>query len=150
MAEEDPLAQEIEASIRGEEESRLAYAALARRATRDETRLLAERLSKEEGVHRDLLLRQFASHVDAANALAGIDFENLTAKILSDGTTPAELLDRAIEKERESESRYKFLAERHAKTPHWVLFLQLAEQEREHKSRLQRELDSLGGGLTIW
>lgn len=149
MADDLTLSLEIEASIRGEEESRLAYAALAALATREETRLLAERLSKEEAAHRDLLLRQFEGQVEPHRALAGLEVEG-AATPLPAGASPAELLRTAVEKERESEARYKFLAERFAKTPHWVLFLQLAEGEREHKTRLQRELDSLGGGLTSW
>lgn len=146
----DPFVRELEASVRGEEESRLFYEALAGRATRGETRALAEGLAREEEAHRETFLRQFEGQVDRERALAGLDPAAAASRALDPSAAPSELLRWAVDKERESEVRYKFLAEQYAKTPHWVLFLQLSESEREHKSRLQRELDRLAGGLTPW
>lgn len=146
----DDLTAVLEASVRGEEVSRLFYEALAKRSVNLETRSLAETLSKEEAAHRELLLHQFEGQVDLDRALAGLSAEAPHSTVLSPTATPIEVLTWALDKERESEVRYKFLAEQYAKTPHWTLFLQLSEGEREHKNRIQRELDRRGGGLTTW
>ncbi len=138
MAEPLDLTKTLEKSVRDEEESRLFYEALAQRAERPETRALAESLAEEEAGHREALLRQFEGRINRERTLA-----NLAPRAIASSATPRELLLWALDKERDSEVRYKFLAEQFGGTPHWVLFLQLSEGEREHKNRIQGELDRL-------
>ncbi|HUP64701.1 MAG TPA: ferritin family protein [Thermoanaerobaculia bacterium] len=50
----------------------------------------------------------------------------------------------ALELERESESNYRFLAERATDPDLLKLFSELAEMEWKHKAEIQREYDALG------
>lgn len=72
--------------------------------------------------------------------------EPVTVELPSDAHTfdLRRVLKFALEHERDSESNYRFLAERVPETDLGALFLELAEMEWKHKAELQNEYNSVG------
>lgn len=135
---ETSVEEVLRKAIQSEIETREYYQRLAERAATPDVRKRLLDLADSELVHRAKLERKYREtvgkdapapetpHVDLPPDLVKLDM--------------ARALKYALEHERESESHYRFLAERvPADTPLGRLFGELAETEWKHKTDLQAE-----------
>jgi len=129
-------------AIQSEVETRVYYQKMAERAGSPEVRKRLLQLADGELVHRAKLERKYRETIGNAPP----DPEPVTVEI------PPEIvnldlpraLKLALERERDSESHYRFLAERVPETELGRLFMELAETEWKHKTDLQAEYDASG------
>jgi len=127
-------------AIQSEVETRVYYQKLAERAGSAEVRKRMLQLSDAELVHRAKMERKYREELGQAPP------EPLPVTI----ELPPDLVDldlsralkQALERERDSESYYRFMAERVPDTKLGALFMELAEIEWKHKTDLQAEYDS--------
>jgi len=128
----DSIAEEIAA--------RDFYQEVSRRVQDSNVRAIFEQLAKDENQHRDIL------ETFRFNPLARVEFESAPdfhvaekeeEPPLSFAMTPKEAFQLAMKKEEQALQTYARLAEacRDAEVRH--LYLQLAEMERGHKTRLE-------------
>jgi rubrerythrin len=130
-------------AIQSEVETRLYYQKLAERAGSPEVKKRMLQLSDNELVHRAKLERKYRetignnppdpteAHVDLPSDVRNLDLRKA--------------LKLALERERDSESHYRFMAERvPSDTELGRLFMELAEIEWKHKTDLQAEYDAAG------
>lgn len=128
-------------AIQSEVETRVYYQKLAERAGTPEVRTRLLQLSDLELVHRAKLERRYREligeqppapepvNIEIAPEVANLDM--------------SKALKHALERERDSESYYRFMAERvPATTELGRLFVELAEIEWRHKTDLQAEYDA--------
>jgi rubrerythrin len=137
---ETTVEEVLRKAIQSEVESRVYYQRLAERAGSDEVRKRMLQLADGELVHRARMERRYREEVGrpAPEPLPG------TVEL------PPELVDldlshalkHALERERESESYFRFMAERVPDTKLGALFMELAEIEWKHKTDLQAEYDA--------
>ncbi|HEX6159948.1 MAG TPA: ferritin family protein [Thermoanaerobaculia bacterium] len=128
-------------AIQSEVETRVYYQKLAERAATPEVRRRMLELSDLELVHRAKLERRYRELVgeqppapDPVNIEIAPDVVNLDM---------SKALKHALERERDSESYYRFMAERVPSTTELGrLFVELAEVEWRHKTDLQAEYDA--------
>ncbi|HET7433837.1 MAG TPA: ferritin family protein [Thermoanaerobaculia bacterium] len=130
-------------AIQSEVETRVYYQKLAERAGSPEVRKRMLQLSDGELVHRAKLERKYREtlHVDPPAP------EPVMLDLPSDLTDldMSRALKHALERERDSESYFRFMAERvPADTELGRLFMELAEMEWKHKTDLQAEYDLHG------
>ena len=131
-------------AIQSEVETRAYYQKLAERAATPVVRKRMLELSDLELVHRAKLERKYREtvgehapapkppHVELPPDLVNLDL--------------AHALKHALERERDSESYFRFMAERvPADTELGRLFVELAEMEWKHKTDLQAEYDACSG-----
>jgi len=129
-------------AIQSEVETRVYYQKMAERAGSPEVRKRLLQLADGELVHRAKLERKYRETIGNAPP----DPEPVAVEI------PPEIvnldlpraLKLALERERDSESHYRFLAERVPETELGRLFMELAETEWKHKTDLQAEYDASG------
>src|ERR1700686_1357765 len=127
-------------AIQSEVETRVYYQKLAERARSAEVRKRLLQLADGELVHRAKMERRYREEIGQ------IPPEPLPVTI----ELPPDLVDldlsralkQALERERDSESYYRFMAERVPDTKLGALFMELAEIEWKHKTDLQAEYDA--------
>jgi rubrerythrin len=137
---ETTVEEVLRKAIQSEVETRAYYQAMAERAADPQTRKRMLQLADAELVHRAKMERKYREEVGRAAA------EPLPATI----ELPPDLVDldlsralkHALERERESESYFRFMAERVPDTKLGALFMELAEIEWKHKTDLQAEYDA--------
>jgi rubrerythrin len=130
-------------AIQSEVETRVYYQKLAERAGSPEVKKRMLQLSDNELVHRAKLERKYRetignnapdpqeAHVDLPADVRNLDMRRA--------------LKLALERERDSESHFRFMAERvPSDTELGRLFMELAEIEWKHKTDLQAEYDAAG------
>jgi rubrerythrin len=128
-------------AIRSEVETRAFYLKLAERAGTPEVRERMLQLSDVELVHRAKLERKYRDLIGVPPP----DPEPVTVELPQDvvALDMSRALKYALERERDSESHFRFLAERvPATTELGRLFVELAETEWKHKTDLQAEYDA--------
>lgn len=141
---ETTVEEVLREAIQSEVETRVYYQKLAERTITPEARQRMLQLSDIELVHRAKLERRYREilgvnppdpapvNLDLPPDIAALDLSRA--------------LKYALERERDSESHYRFLAERvPATTELGRLFVELAEIEWKHKTDLQAEYDASAG-----
>ena len=138
---ETTVEEVLREAIQSEVETRAYYRALAERAATPEVRQRLLQLSDLELVHRAKMERKYRDLVGANPPdPAPVELE-LPSDIANLDMSKA--LKYALERERDSESHYRFMAERvPATTELGRLFMELAEIEWKHKTDLQAEYDA--------
>src|SRR5712671_6023834 len=133
---EEVLRQAIESEI----ETRAYYQKLAERAGSPAVRARMLQLADFELVHRARMERRYREEIGhpppppaAATVELPPDLVNLDM---------SRALKHALERERDSESYFRFMAERAPDTILGALFMELAEIECKHKTDLQAEYDA--------
>ena len=128
-------------AIRSEVETRLFYQKLAERAATPDVRTRMQQLADVELVHRAKLERKYRDLLGTPPPDPGPVTVDLPADVVTLDMSRA--LKYALERERDSESHFRFLAERvPATTELGRLFVELAETEWKHKTDLQAEYDA--------
>ena len=129
-------------AIQSEVETRVYYQRMADRAGDPAVRTRMLQLADGELVHRAKLERKYREtvgtpppdpqpvQVDLPNDVMNLDMSRA--------------LKLALERERDSESYFRFMAERVPNTELGRLFMELAEMEWKHKTDLQAEYDAVG------
>jgi rubrerythrin len=140
-----PLETNIEEVLRkailSEVETRVYYQKLAERAATADVRKRLLQLSDIELVHRAKLERKYRDLVGVPPPDPGPITIDLPSDIVNLDMSRA--LKYALERERDSESHFRFLAERVPPTTELgKLFVELAETEWKHKTDLQAEYDA--------
>ena len=138
---ETTVEEVLREAIQSEVETRVYFQKMAERAASPEVRKRLLELADMELVHRAKLERRFREtlgtnppepqpvHLELPSEIANLDMSRA--------------LKLALERERDSESHYRFLAERvPATTELGRLFMELAEIEWKHKTDLQAEYDA--------
>jgi rubrerythrin len=128
-------------AIQSEVETRVYYQKMAERAGSPEVRQRMLQLADGELVHRAKMERKYRETVGQMPP----DPAPVTIEIAADivNVDMAHALKNALERERDSESYYRFMAERVPNTELGRLFMELAEMEWKHKTDLQAEYDSI-------
>lgn len=128
-------------AIQSEVETRAYYQKMAERAGSVAVKARLLQLADNELVHRARIERRYREVVGQAppdptpvKVDLPIEIENLDMR---------QALKHALERERDSESHYRFMAERVPNTELGRLFMELAEIEWKHKTDLQAEYDSV-------
>ncbi|SRR5581483_810190 len=127
-------------AIHSEVETRLYYQKMAERAGTPEVRHRMLQLADGELVHRARLERRYRELVGNAPPEPGPVSVELPYDVANLDMSRA--LKLALERERDSESYYRFMAERVPNTELGRLFMELAEMEWKHKTDLQAEYDA--------
>ncbi len=141
---ETTVEEVLREAIQSEIETRVYYQKLADRTSTPEARKRMLQLSDLELVHRAKLERKYREMLDKNPP----DPEPVNIDLPSDihSLDLSRALKYALERERDSESHYRFLAERvPATTELGRLFVELAETEWKHKTDLQAEYDASAG-----
>ena len=139
-----PLETTIEEVLRNaidsEVETRVYYQRMAERAGSPEVRKRMLSLADGELVHRAKLERRYREMIGHEPP----DPEPVTVDIPPEisNLDMSRALKLALERERDSESYYRFMAERVPNTELGRLFMELAEMEWKHKTDLQAEYES--------
>ena len=140
---ETTVEEVLRKAIQSEVETRAYYQAMAERAGDGRTRTRMLQLADGELVHRAKMERRYREEIgqpppaplpvtiDLASDLVDLDLSRA--------------LKQALERERDSESYYRFMAERVPDTKLGALFMELAEIEWKHKTDLQAEYDANAG-----
>lgn len=128
-------------AIQSEVETRAYYQKMAERAGSDSVRKRMLQLADEELVHRAKMERKYRDALKSEPpAPKPVNIE-LPADVRKLDMTRA--LKLALERERDSESHYRFMAERAVNGSELeALFFELAEIEWKHKTDLQAEYES--------
>lgn len=130
-------------AIQSEVETRVYYQKMAERAGTPEVRKRLMQLADGELVHRAKLERKYKETIGKdppePQAVTTVD---LPPDLLRLDMRRA--LKHALERERESESHFRFMAERVPDTELGRLFMELAEIEWKHKTDLQAEYNATG------
>jgi rubrerythrin len=127
-------------AIQSEVETRVYYQLLAERAATADVRKRMLQLADAELVHRAKMERKYKEMVGNPPP----EPEPVKIELASDvvNLDMARALKQALERERDSESYYRFMAERVPDTTELGrLFMELAEIEWKHKTDLQSEYD---------
>jgi len=137
---ETTIEEVLRNAIHSEVETRVYYQRMAERSGSPEVRKRMLSLSDGELVHRAKLERRYREMIgheppDPAPVTVDIppEISNLDM---------SRALKLALERERDSESYYRFMAERVPNTELGRLFMELAEMEWKHKTDLQAEYDT--------
>jgi rubrerythrin len=127
-------------AIQSEVETRAYYQAMADRAADAQTRKRMLQLADAELVHRAKMERKYREEVGQTPP----DPLPATIELPSDlaNLDLSRALKHALERERDSESYFRFMAERVPDTKLGALFMELAEIEWKHKTDLQAEYDA--------
>jgi rubrerythrin len=140
---ETTIEEVLRKAIQSEVDTRVFYQKLAQRAGSPEVRQRLLQLSDMELVHRAKMERRYREMLGSEPPPP----EPVVLEIPADLTNLdlSRALKFALERERESESYYRFLAERVPPTTELGrLFVELAEIEWKHKTDLQAEYDASG------
>src|SRR5216684_5758512 len=140
---ETTVEEVLRQAIQSEIETRVYYQKLSERAGSAEVRKRLLQLADGELVHRAKMERRYREEigqpppaplpvtVDLASDLVDLDLSHA--------------LKQALERERDSESYYRFMAERVPDTKLGALLMEMDEIEWKHKTDLQAEYDSNAG-----
>ena len=133
--------QVLREAIQSEVETRVYYQLMAERAGSAPVKQRMLLLADGELVHRARMERRYREVVgktppppEPVKIELPPDVANLDMR---------QALKHALERERDSESHYRFLAERVPNTELGRLFMELAEIEWKHKTDIQAEYDSV-------
>ena len=137
---ETTVEEVLRKAIQTEVETRVYYQKMAERAASPEVRNRMLQLADAELVHRAKMERKYREETGQAPP------DPLPATV----ELPPDLIDldlsralkHALERERDSESYFRFMAERVPDTRLGALFMELAEIEWKHKTDLQAEYDA--------
>ncbi len=138
---ETTVEQVLREAIQSEVETRVYYQKMAERAGAPDVRQRLLQLADVELVHRAKLERKYRDTIGQNPP----DPEPVTIDLPPDiaNLDMSRALKLALERERDSESHYRFLAERvPATTELGRLFMELGEIEWKHKTDLQAEYDA--------
>ncbi|HEY6842552.1 MAG TPA: ferritin family protein [Thermoanaerobaculia bacterium] len=131
----------LRAAIQSEIETRAYYQLMAERAGSDAVRKRMLQLADEELLHRAKMERKYRETLKQAPPTPAPVAIDLPPDIRNLDMTRA--LKLALERERDSESYYRFMAERAENGSELeALFFELAEIEWKHKTDLQAEYES--------
>lgn len=128
-------------AIQSEVETRVYYQKMADRAGSPEVQKRMLQLADGELVHRAKMERRYREVVGSSPPAPEPVVIELGADLVN--LDMAHALKAALERERDSESYYRFMAERVPNTELGRLFMELAEIEWKHKTELQAEYDSI-------
>jgi rubrerythrin len=137
---ETTIEEVLRNAIHSEVETRVYYQRMAERAGSPEVRKRMLSLADGELVHRAKLERRYREIIgnDAPDPVpATVDIPPEISNL-----DMSKALKLALERERDSESYYRFMAERVPNTELGRLFMELAEMEWKHKTDLQAEYDT--------
>ena len=140
---ETTVEEVLRKAIQSEVETRVYYQKLAERAGSPAVKTRLLQLSDMELVHRAKMERKYRETVGQNPPPP----EPVTIEIPPDvaNLDMSRALKHALERERDSESYFRFMAERvPATTELGRLFMELAEIEWQHKTQLQAEYDATG------
>jgi rubrerythrin len=140
---ETTVEEVLRKAIQSEVETRVYYQKLAERAGTPATRARLLQLSDLELVHRAKMERKYRETVGQPPPPP----EPVTIEIPPDieNIDLSRALKLALERERDSESYFRFMLERvPGHTDLGRLFMELAEIEWKHKTELQAEYDATG------
>jgi rubrerythrin len=139
---ETTVEEVLRKAIQSEVETRVYYQKLAERAGTPEVRKRLLQLADGELVHRARMERKYRETIGQAPP----DPEPVEVEIPAETTNldMPRALKLALERERDSESYFRFMAERVPDTELGRLFMELAETEWKHKTDLQAEYDASG------
>ena len=129
----------LRTAIQSEVETRVFYQRMAERTSIPEVRSRLLQLADNELLHRAKLERRYREEIGNAPPDPLPETVELAADIADLDMKRA--LKICLERERDSESHFRFLAERAQTTDLLNLFLELAELEWKHKTDLQAEYD---------
>jgi rubrerythrin len=137
---ETTIEEVLRNAIHSEVETRVYYQRMAERAGSPEVRKRMLSLADGELVHRAKLERRYREMI----GIEPPDPVPVTVDIPPDisNLDMSKALKLALERERDSESYYRFMAERVPNTELGRLFMELAEMEWKHKTDLQAEYDT--------
>jgi rubrerythrin len=128
-------------AIQSEVETRAYYQKMAERAGSDAVRKRMLQLADEELLHRAKMERKYREAVKEAPPTPAPVAIDMPPDIRN--LDMARALKLALERERDSESYYRFMAERAQNGSELeALFFELAEIEWKHKTDLQAEYES--------
>jgi rubrerythrin len=140
---ETTVEEVLREAIQSEVETRVYYQKLAERAATPAVRARLLQLSDRELVHRAKMERKYRETIGTPPPPP----EPVNIEIADDvvDLDMSRALKHALERERDSESYFRHMAERApAHTELGRLFLELAEIEWAHKTELQAEYDATG------
>jgi rubrerythrin len=138
---ETTVEEVLRQAILSEVETRVFYQKLAERAASPEVRARMLQLSDVELVHRAKLERKYRDTIGVPPPEPGPVSIELPSDMVQLDMSRA--LKYALERERDSESHFRFMAERVPPTTELGrLFVELAETEWKHKTDLQAEYDA--------
>jgi len=140
---ETTVEEVLRKAIQSEVETRVYYQKLAERAATPEVRKRLLQLADLELVHRAKLERKYRETIGSAPPEPETVFFDLPFDLVDLDMPHA--LKHALERERDSESYFRFMAERVPNTELGRLFMELAETEWKHKVDLQAEYDAVAG-----
>jgi rubrerythrin len=126
-------------AIRSEVEDREFLLRLADRAASDAVRNKLRELADREIVHRAHMEKKFRDEIGEEPPAPSAVTITLSPDL--NALDMRRALKLVLERERDQESNYRFLAERVPNTALGQLFLELAEFEWRHKVEVQREYD---------
>lgn len=126
-------------AIQSEVEDREFLLRLSERAATDAVRDKLRELADREIVHRAHMEQKFRQEIGEEPPKPSDVSITLPAELT--GLDMRRSLKLVLERERDQESNYRFLAERVPNTELGQLFLELAEFEWKHKVEVQREYD---------
>ena len=138
---ETTIEEVLRKAIQSEVETRVYYQKLAERTSAPEVRKRLLQLADIELVHRAKLERTYRETVGGTPPEPDAVFFDLPPEL--DNLDMPHALKHALERERDSESYFRFMAERVPNTELGRLFMELAETEWKHKTDLQAEYDAV-------
>src|SRR3954464_951607 len=137
---ETTVEEVLRKAIQSEVESRAYYQSMAGRAGDALTRKRMLQLADGELVHRAKMERKYREEVGHTPPDPLPEIVELPNDLTNLDLSRA--LKHALERERDSESYFRFMAERVPDTKLRALFMELAETEWKHKPDLQAEYDA--------
>jgi rubrerythrin len=140
---ETTVEEVLRKAIQSEVETRAYYQKMAERGASPDVRRRMLELADLELVHRAKLERKYRDAVGQEPPEPQPVHVELPSDQYDLALAPA--LKHALERERDSESYFRFMAERVPDTELGRLFMELAETEWKHKTDLQAEYDSVAG-----
>src|SRR5947199_9973977 len=137
---ETTVEEVLRKAIQSEIETRAYYQKMAERAGTGEVRKRMLQLADAELVHRAKMERKYREEIGQAPPEPLPVTIDLPPEVANLDMSRA--LKHALERERDSESYFRFMAERVPDTKLGALFMELAEIEWKHKTDLQAEYDA--------
>ncbi len=141
---ETTVEEVLRKAIQSEVDTRAWYQKMAERAASPAVQKRMLEFADEELVHRAKLERKYREEIGKAAPEPQIPKPELPSDAYD--LDMARALKMALERERDSESYFRFMAERVPDTELGHLFMELAEIEWKHKTDLQAEYNSAVSG----
>ena len=138
---ETTVEEVLRKAIQSEVDTRVYYQKLAERAGSPMVRKRMLQLADAELVHRAKMERKYREEIGAEPPTPATPSIELPPDLVDLDIVRA--LKHALERERESESYFRFMAERAPDTILGALFMELAEIEWKHKTDLQAEYNAV-------